>query len=89
MREYLLACSQVLTKQCHHPPGATDCWLLAYARVKNAVVTTDDLDMHTLVLETELKVSHQFELLAKLKKAEVVYDELIREIYDALEHNGA
>ena len=73
----------------HHPPGATDCWLLAYAQVKNTVVATDDLGMHTLALEAGLQVWHQFELLAKLKTAKVVDNELIREIYDALEHNGA
>ena len=25
------------------PPGATDCWLLAYGQVKGAIVVTDDL----------------------------------------------
>ena len=25
------------------PPGATDCWLLAYGQVKDAIVMTDDL----------------------------------------------
>lgn len=29
------------------PPGATDCWLLAYAQMKGALVVTDDLGMHT------------------------------------------
>jgi hypothetical protein len=71
-----------------HPPGATDCWLLAYAQVKNAVVVTDDLGMHTLASEARLKVWHGFELLAKLKTAKVVDNELVREIYDALERNG-
>lgn len=70
------------------PPGPTDCWLLAYAQVKNAVVVTDDLGMHTLASEAGLKVWHGFELLAKLKTAKVVDNELIREIYDALERNG-
>lgn len=70
------------------PPGATDCWLLAYAQVKNAVVVTDDLGMHTLAGEAGLKVWHGFELLAKLKTAKAVDAALIREIYDALERNG-
>lgn len=70
-----------------HPPGATDCWLLAYAQVKNAVVVTDDLGMHTLASEAGLRVWHGFELLAKLKTARVVNGDLIREIYDALERN--
>ena len=76
------------TSHGRHPPGATDCWLLAYAQVKNAVVVTDDLGMHTLASEAGLKVWHGFELLAKLKTAKVVDNELIREIYDALERNG-
>lgn len=76
------------TSHRRHPPGATDCWLLAYAQVKNAVVVTDDLGMHTLASEAGLKVWHGFELLAKLKTAKVVDNELIREIYDALERNG-
>ena len=76
------------TSHGRHPPGATDCWLLAYAQVKNAVVVTDDLGMHTLASEVGLKVWHGFELLAKLKTAKVVDNELIREIYDALERNG-
>ena len=67
------------------PPGATDCWLLAYGQVKSAVVVTDDLGMHTLAADFGLKVWHGFELLAKLRTAKVVDNELIREIYDALE----
>lgn len=70
------------------PPGATDCWLLAYGQVKSAVVVTDDLGMHTLASDFGLKVWHGFELLAKLKTAKVVDNDLVRDIYDALERNG-
>ncbi len=76
------------TSHRRQPPGVTDCWLLAYAQVKNAVVVTDDLGMHTLASEAGLKVWHGFELLAKLKTAKVIDNELLREIYDALERNG-
>lgn len=76
------------TSHGRQPPGATDCWLLAYAQVKNAVVVTDDLGMHTLASEVGLKVWHGFELLAKMRAAKVVDGDLIREIYDALERNG-
>lgn len=69
------------------PPGATDCWLLAYGQVKSAIVVTDDLGMHTLAADFGLKVWHGFELLAKLKTAKVVDNDLVREIYDALERN--
>jgi len=70
------------------PPGATDCWLLAYVQVKDAIVVTDDLGMHVLAAEVDLKVWHGFELLAKLKSAKVVNNDLVREIYDALERNN-
>lgn len=75
------------TSHGRHPPGATDCWLLAYAQVKNAVVVTDDLGMHLLAEEAGLKVWHGYELLAKLKTAKVVDNDVVREIYDALERN--
>ena len=70
------------------PPGPTDCWLLAYGQVKEAIVATDDLGMHTLANEAGLKIWHGYELLAKLKTAKVVDAEKIREIYDALARNG-
>jgi predicted nuclease of predicted toxin-antitoxin system len=70
------------------PPGATDCWLLAYGQIKGAIVVTDDLGMHTLASDFGLKTWHGFELLAKLRTAKVVDNDLVREIYDALERNG-
>jgi predicted nuclease of predicted toxin-antitoxin system len=76
------------TSHGRSPPGATDCWLLAYGQVKGAIVVTDDLGMHTLAAEVDLKVWHGFELLAKLKSAKVASNELVRDIYDALERNG-
>lgn len=76
------------TSHGRSPPGATDCWLLAYGQVKGAIVVTDDLGMHLLAAEAHLLVWHGFELLAKLRTAKVVGNELIREIYDALERNG-
>ena len=76
------------TSHGRSPPGATDCWLLAYGQVKGAVVVTDDLGMHTLAAEVGLKIWHGFELLAKLKSAKVVDNDLVRDIYDALERNG-
>lgn len=71
------------------PPGAADCWLLAFGQVRPAVVVTDDLGMHELVKDFPgIKVWHGYELLAKLRTAKVVSDPLIREIYEALEANG-
>lgn len=69
------------------PPGFTDCWLLALAQVKDAIVVTDDMGMHQLAEAFGLPVWHGFELLDKLRSAKVVDRELIIEIYDALEAN--
>lgn len=69
------------------PPGPTDCWLLALAQVKDAIVVTDDMGMHQLAASFGLLVWHGFELLDKLRSAKVVDRELIIEIYDALETN--
>lgn len=70
------------------PPGAADCWLLAFGQVRPAVVVTDDLGMHELVKDFPgITVWHGYELLAKMRTAKVVDDSLIREIYEALEAN--
>lgn len=61
---------------------------MAYAQVKGAIVATDDLGMHTLATDFDLKVWHGWELLAKLKSAKVVDNDLVREIFDALERNN-
>jgi hypothetical protein len=44
--------------------------------------------MHALALEFGIPVWHGFELLAKLRSAKKASDELVREIYAALEANG-
>ncbi len=76
------------TSHGRSPPGATDCWLLAFGQVRPAVVVTDDLGMHELVKDfPDIKVWHGYELLAKLRTAKVVDDHLIRKIYEALEAN--
>jgi hypothetical protein len=53
-----------------------------------AIVVTDDLGMHELAREFNIGVWHGFDLLAKLRTAKAVSDELVREIYAALEANG-
>lgn len=70
------------------PPGPTDCRVLAFGQVRPAVVVTDDLGMHALAREFSITVWHGFELLAKLRSAKVVSDDLVRKIYAALEVNG-
>jgi hypothetical protein len=92
VRDVLLGIVQLdIDKYTSHkrsPPGWTDCWLLAYGQVKDAIVATDDLGMHPLAAEAGLKVWHGYELLLKLKTAKVVDNHKVREIYDALEANG-
>ncbi|MBE0550569.1 MAG: hypothetical protein IH627_23480 [Rubrivivax sp.] len=70
------------------PPGPTDCRVLAFGLVKGAIVATDDLGMHLLAAEFKLAVWHGWELLAKLRSARAASDELVREIFAALEVNG-
>ena len=76
------------TSHGRSPPGPTDCRVLAFGQVRPAIVVTDDLGMHALAHEFRIPIWHGFELLAKLRSAKVAGDELVREIYAALEANG-
>jgi predicted nucleic acid-binding protein len=76
------------TSDGRSPPGPTDCWLLALAQVKSAIVVTDDLGMHALADDFGIAIWHGYELLDKLRSAKVVERLLIREIFEALETNG-
>ena len=75
------------TTEGRSPPGMTDCWVLAFGHVKQAIVVTDDLGMHALANDFGITVWHVCELLDKLRSAKVVSRELIIEIYEALEVN--
>jgi len=70
------------------PPSSTDCRVLAFGQIRPAIVVTDDLGMHLLAHDFEIAVWHGWELLAKMRTAKVVDNDLIREIYAALERNG-
>lgn len=70
------------------PPSETDCKALAFGQIRNAVIVTDDLGMHTLAKDFSIPVWHGFELLAKMRTHNMVSNDLIREIYAALEENG-
>lgn len=74
--------------QYRKPPSTTDCYLLAFGQVRPAIVVTDDLGMHRLAREFELGVWHGYELLKKMLSAKVIDNQLVREIYEALENNG-
>lgn len=71
-----------------HPPGNTDCDVLAFASVRGAIVVTDDMGIHILAKDFGLPTWHGWELLGKLCSAKVVDNDLVRDIYDALERNG-
>jgi len=70
-----------------HPPSPTDCRVLAFGQVREAIVVTDDLGMHLLAEDFEIPIWHGWQLLDKLRSAKKVSSELVREIYDALERN--
>lgn len=70
------------------PPSSTDCRVLAFGQIRQAVVVTDDIGMHDLAKDFSITVWHGPELLAKMRTAKMVSNELIREIFEALEANG-
>ncbi len=70
------------------PPSDTDCRVLAFGQVRDAIVVTDDLGMHLLAEDFEIPIWHGWQLLAKMRTAKVVSNDLIKEIYEALEANG-
>lgn len=71
-----------------HPPSPTDCRVLAFSQVRQAIVVTDDLGMHLLAQDFEITIWHGWELLDKMRSAKLVSNNLVRSIYKALEDNG-
>jgi hypothetical protein len=88
LSDWVLQDARRFTSGGRSPPGAIDCRVLAFGQVRPAVVVTDDLGMHELAREFKIAAWHAFDLLAKLRTAKAVTDELIREIYAALQANG-
>lgn len=88
LRAHVLAEVEVYTTSGRQPPSDTDCRVLAFGQIRDAIVVTDDLGMHRLAVDFELPIWHGWELLAKMRSAKKVDNDLIREIYDALERNG-
>lgn len=70
------------------PPSPTDCKVLALGQIRNAIVVTDDLSMHTLANEFQIPILHGYELLKKMLTAKLVDKELVKEIYSALDENS-
>lgn len=70
------------------PPSPVDCRVLAHGVVWQCLVATDDLNMHRLAHEFDIRVWHGYDLLKALLNAKAVDSALVREIFDALEANG-
>ncbi len=69
------------------PPSHTDCRVLAFGQIRPAIVVTDDLGMHELAAMVGIDIWHGPELMKKMLSAKLIGNELVREIYTALEAN--
>lgn len=70
------------------PPSETDCRVLAFGQIRPAIVVTDDLGMHLLASDFDIQVWHGWQLLAKMRSAKLIDNDLIRDIYEALDSNN-
>lgn len=87
LRAHVLANPHDYTTLGRSPPSPTDCFLLAYGQVRPAIVVTDDLGMHKLAKDFDIDIWHGHELLKKMLSAKAIDNDLVREIYTALENN--
>lgn len=88
LRAYVLADPHGYTTFGREPPSPTDCFLLAFGQVRPAIVATDDLGMHKLAKGFDIDIWHGHELLKKMLSAKAIDNDLVREIYTALENNN-
>ena len=85
---YVLGDVDRYTSGGRQPPSGTDCRVLAFGQIRDAIVVTDDLGMHLLAQDFEIPIWHGWQLLAKMKTAKLADNAMVRDIYDALERNG-
>jgi hypothetical protein len=79
---------QRFMKRHRSPPSYTDCRVLAFGQIRPAVVVTDDLAMHELADIAEIgPLWHGPELVKRMLSAKLIDNDLVREIYSALEAN--
>ena len=76
------------TTRKRSPPSSTDCRVLAFGQIRDAIVVTDDLGMHQLAADFRITVWHGHELLKKMLTAKLITNDQVREIFEALELNG-
>lgn len=70
------------------PPSYIDCRVLAFGQIRPAIVVTDDLGMHELANMVDIDVWHGPELIKKMLGAKAISNDLVRDIYAALEANN-
>lgn len=88
LRGWVLSNVEPYTVEGRSPPSSTDCRVLAFGQIRPAIVVTDDIGMHLLAKDFEIPIWHGPELLVKMRAAKLVDNDLIREIYEAMENNG-
>lgn len=76
------------TTRKRSPPSSTDCRVLAFGQIRNAIVVTDDLGMHQLATDFGITVWHGHELLKKMLTAKLITNEQVKSIFEALEFNN-
>lgn len=88
LRAHVLENTLDYTSQGRSPPSPTDCLILAFGQVRPAIVVTDDLGMHKLAAIFDIEIWHGHELLKKMLAAKFITNNLVREIYEAVEENS-
>lgn len=88
LRGWVLSNVELYTSEGRSPPSPTDCRILAFGQIRPAIVVTDDIGMHLLAEDFGIPVWHGPDLLAKMRTAKLIDNNLIREIYEAMERNG-
>lgn len=87
LRRHVLDDIDRYSRDKRSPPSEVDCRVMAFGQIRDAIVATDDLGMHLLAADFEIGVWHGCELLAKLRTHGLVTNDLVRNIYAALEEN--
>lgn len=85
---WVLMNSVAYTTRKRSPPSPTDCRVLAFGQIRNAIVVTDDLGMHQLAIDFGITVWHGHELLKKMLTAKLITNEQVKAVFEALELNG-
>ncbi len=88
LRGWVLASPVAYTTRGRSPPSSTDCRVLGFGQIRDAVVVTDDLGMHQLANDFGITVWHGHELLKKMLTAKLITNEQVKSIFEALELNN-